>query len=664
MNTNKNESSKVKTIVFRAHSPFTILTSALIGAFHYKNDKKILYSGYTFDIEFQKRILNSGLFDEIYMSMDGEKLITGVERQVEAFLERYPNIDVFFLHTVEDRLGYLAALKLCGKSKICLYPEGVATIMYQEKINMFIYEVDGHFKHIREFYEKYPVNIKIFDETWLYDVKIPQGGYDMKSRQIEVNRLLRDESYIVDQLNILFNVSADSLESCDVFFLDSGLSESDRMEFHVEQQVIRQLFYCLPKKKVIIKPHPGTDQVYEWFKYQDVAVEIFENDEVPWELIYLNLLLRNKKEKVVLIVHFLATAVLSSVNITTGRNKIDIISMEKIEMPFLADYLVKTIEFNAQYFEREIAQRDNVQIYFPQNFEQLQDSCQQIFKDIPIEKDGMKETSFEDISEEKFKIAGNFLSKSFLYINKPEKMAHSYFDFSNRNIELSFYVDEEAGFTELIWWPNEYNLFASVSMLKIYVELEDGKKIFLYEAATQDKAMRRTLLEADGSVKINADYHGYCKRIWLKAQLNTKNSYVQLAKNYEDVKWRSEFWEGWNDIEESNRLQHYVEKHALKYIWIFGDGKIGTLINKRLKQLHIDTKYIATKGKNLTSYRVYGIDELPMELGKPDLLIITPMQDYRTIYYNIPISLRDRAIGLNEFIRAVMRGNVDEGSGF
>lgn len=642
-----------KTVVFRVRTNSNIFFAAIIGELYFKDHRRILLTSWPVDGKYESRILNSGLFDQVVRLREVDRSIFKIEQCVDEFLEKNPCIDTYFLQLAEDPHGYLLACRLQDKAKICLYPDGSACINFRKKIERDLGKSAFRWTtELREFYRKYPIDLGIIDETWLPNQDIPREGIPAAVRIIEFGKIFQGNQYVVEKLNVMFNFHGSSALTADAFYFDDALAMFNWMEVTARRRILEELFRNLPGKKVMVKAHPGVDTAFEIFSFSGIEVEIYDQSDMPWELMYLNILLQEERKTVVLITLVPGTSILSSVNIAREHDCIKVLLLENIARPFLAKHIVSGIDMDMAYYEKVQREKENFLVFRPATFAQLREACQEIF---PGGCDARKyqEKDLHDIDVAHYEKVGNLLSKSYLLDHRSAKQFCTYFDFLGETSELSFPLDEIVDFSELLWWPSENHVFKSVSTLEVLVE---GKNKELQEIYSLDGgAESEYLLNYDGSFRLPCAYQGYCKRLHIRAQLHTRDSYCQLAKNYESVKWRAEFWENWVDIQQTGRIGQFVKQKQLREVWIFGKGKIGKLIQTALDEFQVKIRYIATKGKETPDGRVYGIEEITAEMGVPDMVVVTPMYDYRNIFYSLPNYLRERTRGIDAFTREVLQ---------
>lgn len=190
-----------RIVVFRVHSPFTLLLTSLIGKFDYKDAKRVGLIPVGFNPVYREGMLESGLFDEIYTFRDAEGNVLDVEQEVDAFLNRYSKIDEYFFNTLHDRFGYLLARRLHGKTLVNLYPEGCGHIAFQKGQEVGTQEFYAKFPYMNQFYEKYPMDFRVIDVMWNFDGDLPEEDTGVQLKKVDFYKLFFLGESLIKQLN-------------------------------------------------------------------------------------------------------------------------------------------------------------------------------------------------------------------------------------------------------------------------------------------------------------------------------------------------------------------------------------------------------------------------------------------------------------------------------
>lgn len=628
----------MKKILMKAHSPFTIFTCAVIGELYYKEDYKILIMGNPVDREFEKRVKKSGFFQEVCLFDQREKTIKCIEDTVDSFLLNHPDIAEYFMCVFSDGYSIVLAHKLRKNTKINIFPEGCAALRLKERVALVFNEVYGKDRLLREVFQKYKIDFNLFSNTWVFDSEIEQGELGADKKTIEIRRLLNDNggNQIVERLNTLYGYKPNG--DYDIFVLDDALAASDLLDGEAEMKIFDVLFGNLKRKKILIKGHPGQDLIVSKLRFEKYGVDFFENSDIPWEIMLINLM-KNHKGSITIISPLLATSVMSTISLFSYIIPITIISLHILENQFFGDYIKKALQLNGNYYENAVLNNKNIRILIPHNLNELKTYCKGINGEISETK---KHFELGEPSDYFFR-TGNMLSKTVAFSADGQFYIDSAFYFLHYISEIIFPVEKSIDITEFIWRPSKCNLFSAVSGLTVEIENRQGKrsKYILGEFRTNQ------FLD-DGKIVCGVKYKGYCKKIYVKGHLMVEHKYCSLNWLYHDCKWRGNFWEQWYEIEQKKLLRNYVEKHALKDAWIFGNGKIGRTISDCMEFYSVKTKFITST--TIESEVVYRVEQLP------DIMIITPMNDYDLIYFRLPDNLKSITVRLEQFVSEIVNG--------
>lgn len=629
----------------KAHSPFTIFTCALIGEIYYKEDYRILIMGNPVDEDFENRVKDSDFFQEICLFDQREKTIRRIENTVDSFLSNHKDIDEYFMCVFSDGYSIMLAHRLLGKAKINIFPEGCAALRLKERIGLVFNEVYGKDRMLKEFFQKYKIEFDLFSKTWVFDLEIEQGDLGVEKKIIDVRRILKNKkkNKIVDRLNILYGYRPGRDYS--IFFLDDTLAASDLLDGEAEIKIFDVLFSGLKKKKILVKGHPGQDFLMEKLRFEKYGVDFYENSNMPWEIMLLNIL-KDNREGITIITSLLATSVMSTINLLSGTTPVTIISLQQLEMNYFADYIQKAIQLNGNYYEDAILKNKNIHLFTPGNLEELE----KYFKIKSDETNKMTKKNKSDQPSDYFFRTGNMISKATAFSMDGQFYVKSAFYFLKYQSEIVFCVEKDIDIKEFIWSPSECNLFSAVNGVAVEIENDYGiKQMYMLGDSRKNDFLD------DGKFVCKVRYKGYCKNIYIKAHLMVEHKYCALNWLYNDCKWREEFWKNWFKIEKRNLLKKYIDKKNIKSVWIFGNGEIGQAINDSFEFNNVKTKFTASKTSCFKGIKAVAIEEAYKTEILPDIMIITPMNDFDLIYFKLEADLKSVAIGLNKFIPEVIQ---------
>ena len=526
------------------------------------------------DEEFGKRTLESGLFDEVHHFNESETTVAGVERQVDDFLRVHSDIDQFFLCVFSDRFGNLLARRLYGKARLSIFPEGSSTIMLEKKIRLVFQEVYGKIPHIREFYDKHPIELGMFDETWVFDAEASQGDMDLPVREIDMEGLMRQENQnLLSRLNKFFGYDENLIRGYEIIYLDDVLTERNWVFTKMEQEILHIIFGNIGDRKVLVKPHPGQDAAFEKMKFMDKNADIFYAPDIPWELLYLNFLVKTEKKKVTLISSWMSTSIYSSLQLGGAESEIDILSFVKILLPYCGEYALKSDALSKTYYSALADKYNRIHLYLPEGMEELEEVCRRLWG--PEEKGCSALEEAGDYSIDFFKRVGNLTAKSCLYSPGNDRLYHAYFEFLKDRSVITFEVYEEADLKEVLWYPSDRYLFDCLRGLKIYLLNRGVKREMDFGIDRIHGRGEPVIIEENRGILLHIPYCGYCEKIVVEAELTVKNKYLDLADKYWNARWQKEFWESWADIQDADRLRRYVEESGIKRVWVFGTGRSG-----------------------------------------------------------------------------------------
>lgn len=635
----------MKKVVFKVSSPFVNFTALLIGQLYYPDAYKILllngeiYEGYA------KKVVELGFADEVIAISHANMHVAHVEQTVDQLLAQHPDIDEYFMNTFTDCYSIVIAYKLLRKAKLHIFPEGATTVQLETVIKLMLEkgEITSKDPLRRAVFQKYPLDLSIFDYTWMYDLNIPQGHFNAQKKHINIRDLLdrTDANDVLCRLNQLFQYKP--VSDIDICLLDTTLSNDEYLDFEAERRILDTLFMPLQGTRVLIKPHPPTSKMvcYTRFRYQKYGVSILENADVPWELILLNILQGKQRELTLITLQLEGTYIMTTLAFIPSDFQIQIVTLNKLMEPHMSEYLYTSYMLNFDYF-MQAADKSNVTLYMPNDFAELLETgkwigdCKSEYK---VGKNIVPNAYFQRM--------GNLLSESVLYDNRGQFFAETMFSFIEKNSEIVFEVEKEVELDVLIWRPSTCNMFSDIRQMSIIITDDLGNKI-KYGVGNGEK-----ILLENGKTVCEVKYRGYCKNILITGCLEVRRKIRRLYEEFYDKQWRGDFWEVWYDAVRSKKLLSYLRERCIKNVWLYGWSRIGIAIAEQLEHYGLEYMFVSSRGGQGCGD---GRTDIPVveacdRYGAPDLMIITPMYAYDEIMYALPTEVSDVAIGLDRFVR-------------
>lgn len=643
----------MRTVLFKASSPFINFTAALISELYYSDAHKILLlNGYNVYDGYEKSAVETGFFDEVYVISHADVSIVHVEQSVEQFLNEHPNIDEYFMNTFSDCYSLMIAYRLLGKAKLHIFPEGSTTVCLEKTLQLIQEqgEITSKDPLRRSFFEKYPIDLSLFDYTWLYDMDIPQGSFRAQKRHININDLFErtDADDVICRMNALFRYSHEC--NFDICMLDTFEPQDDYLDYEAEKRIIDTMFKSLNGKKILVKPHPPTRTLpYTKFKYQKYDVLIMENVNVPWELMLLNLLRQGKQELTIIALQLEGTYIMTSLAMIPKDFQMNVLILSNLEIPYMSKYLLSSHDLSYDYFIHAVT-RSNVKLYMPNDFKELVEAGKKISGQRGY---SLKSCNFQNIvPNQYFHKVGNLLTASLLYTDNQQLFAKTFFSFYDDVSELIFEVNKDVDISRLVWRPSVNNIFSSASNMSITI-YDDQENMYSYSicGAEESLPMNRGLLSCA------IQYAGYCKKILINVELMVYRKFCRIYEEHYERKWQGIFWENWYDIICNDWLNKYIQENHIKNIWLYGWTKISIAIASELNRLSINHLFVSTGGKGVYNDGRTDISILEAceKYPRPELIVLTPMFAYDEIIYSMPNELETVTVGLDDFIALIKK---------
>ena len=640
------DNKNCKKVLFKSESPFPLFTAIMIGQIAYMDDYKILLVHDDLYCGFNEMIVELGLFEEVIRIDESDRSISKIEKSVNDILEKHSDIDDYFMCVFSDCYSLAFAYALKGKANLHIFPEGSSTVQLKNNLELIGREGEYVSKDAirRSFFDKYPINLGLFDYTWMYDMNIYQGDFRAKKKHIDIKSLLLSEDIdsLLNKLNVLFKY--EKIAYTNICVLDSFEPFTDQLDYESEKAILEDLLGGVTNKNIMVKPHPPNEAVpVVKYKYRNFNVKVLENADVPWELIFLNLINDGCREYILVSHQLEGTYIMTTVSLMPDDFKLHLISLEELEKNHVSRYLSYSQHIQRGYFF-DLVKRKGIDTYIPQNIGDIQHIRETVFR----ERNSL-ENLIEIPSSDYFRKVGNLLCKSFLYDTDGSFWSVAYFSFVEDRIEMVFDVNKELSFKELVWIPSQEWIFTTILNLNITILDGEGKQQKI------DVSNKNNTLISDGRVSLNFEYSGYCQDINIVTELSILKSFVKIYGIYRDKSWRSEFWDKWYDIRVNENVK--ISKESLKgEIWIYGNTRIAHAISEEFQKNHLKHRFVVSNDRpEICGDRVDTINAALNKYDMPTMIIITAMNDYDIIRFNMPERLRSVAIGLSDFTEMLLK---------
>jgi hypothetical protein len=352
------EKYNFKKVCFSCITQYHIFVSYILSKTVYKHDYKILFISDVNDFaeEVYKRISNLNVWDDVILIK--EKY--GLNKKMEYHINNQYLHDIDILHYFSwgSPINFEMIENVNIKNtKIYLTDEGIMTYLINEIIN----------KDIINFNLKYsPIDFNKISEVWLFDRDLFCSNIKMKIRNIEFHKYLNNDIIHIfcSELNYIFDYKYKDLKYNTIFF-DQGLSRVGLLEEKQEDYVLKNVVNIFKNNNLLIKKHPS-DKVD---KYKNIIdYKYIYADNVPWEVLYLNMII-NHNAKNVNLVTYSSTADLSSIYIFKNYKNSKFILLYHI-LEEICENINESYYIMDKFIEK-ISEKYNVDFILPKSFKEL-----------------------------------------------------------------------------------------------------------------------------------------------------------------------------------------------------------------------------------------------------------------------------------------------------
>ena len=639
--------SKLKRVVFKVHSPYSLFTASIISMLYYSNYEKIIIMHYgNISDKDQRRIIGSGVFDKIIFINNCISL-NEVEIEVKKTIKVMGAIDELFIAAYELPFERILEKMIDENVILNLIPEGCGAINYQIKIYEHVKRISGKQQINVELEKKYPVDFSRFDRNWTYDLNMPHGSVKIPMKFIELKSVINNNQ-LINIINKVFEYEPDNIKNKIIFYIDVNFSNLHRMNMELECVLIDTFFSCIGDNNVIVKPHPTQDYYFEKMKFDYANSEIIDMPRVPFELIYLNIISQYETTDITIIDPMTSTATWSALLMSGEKNSLTIISYNQIEGMELHEFdNVLYYRFTHDYYMKIVNDKANVSFYEPRNVKDFRVLCKNIFNigfndNLPDDEDLKEKNS-------KFNVIGNLFSKSFISFGNTSKYA--WFLFDKEICRIKYYINGHVDIDNILWFPSENNIFWRYHELSIIIG-KNGKEI-LINHSNDESSNWGIIGESNGSVKLNCKYKGTCEYLVIECKLDVRSVYIGQSELIHSLKWKLDFWRRWFYYDKQDACYWDSVKEQVGCVWVYGNGEIGNIIGEKLRSSGMDVIYIESTGKTKDGVYIYGMDELDTINKTPTYIVITPMYDYINIYLSFSKYYQKYVKSLGDFLNEI-----------
>ncbi len=638
----------MRTVLFKASSTFINFTAMVMEELYFSECHRILVLSHEIYQGYKEEVVSLGFFDEVHVIYEGDKSLNAVEHTLDNLFDQLPTIDDYFMNTFSDCYSIAIAYKLMGKAKLHLYPEGGSCIRIDKVLEWLMTKSDTYSKDpVRKvFFEKYPLDLSIFDYSWVYDSNTPQGELDDRKRVIEIRELENKNNYgeILKRLNALFKYS--SVDDIEVCLLDTFEPQDDAIEYSIEKEILDVLFRKIRHYGFYVKPrYPGARMLpYAKFKYGEYGVKVLDAADVPWELIFLNILASKSRELTIITLQLEGTYIMTSLAMVPTDFQLNIVTLNKIEFPYYNKYFKASYDLNYEYFSQAI-KKENVKTIMPEDINAL--AKIDLFSGEISNSSSLNDIKLPPESRY-FSRMGNLVTESVLFDEDITFIAKSYINFIEDSISVCFEIDRTVESNKLIWKPSANGIFTRIENIKAVLYDSNGIE---HEYSLGDKDIQ------DGEIRFETAHSGLCKKLVITGNAFIYKKVCNLYDEFYILKWQEAFWRKMyvlKDKLESLKKSKFVESNEM--VWIYGWTDMGIKLGNLLKDIGVQVVYVSTYGNEgyydgRSDITIAQASEL---YGFPNRIVVIPLRSYEVIMTSLKNEYKNVALKVETFLNMMM----------
>lgn len=317
--------NKARNIVFLCYSRYVIMIAYIMKKVYFSNDRCTLVISDAIANEngIIEHISKTGLWDEVYCLPEKGLAPKKIHEQVEKFVHGR-TIDVFFTSHIMRCASHYFVHILKNNTEINMYDEGIISLDISEgyrywtnRVNMTGWAAFA-FEKISKYYVLFP--------------EITKSFYDVEIVGIDIGQVVGQLEF-VEELNKLFAYQYEPIKR-PYIIIDADVALQGQVTQVYENFCAQNIVKVLGEDNCIVKIKPSEDPLLIKGKYGDSKVQYIANGSVPFEVMYLNYIVRGDIPQY--IVAFPTTLIwnLALINEKLNIENLKIISIAKIMSNF------------------------------------------------------------------------------------------------------------------------------------------------------------------------------------------------------------------------------------------------------------------------------------------------------------------------------------------
>ena len=336
-----------KNVYFLCYSRYVIFVAYILKEMLFKDDKVHLIipdSTHNYDglVEQMER---SKCWDEVLPFQEIDD-IGIVKQRVKDFVQ-HNKIDIFFVAHIMRSASHFFTKYLPDTTEINMFDEGCITLDFLGIYKNYCRHglADGwtnfHFKRIRNIYSFFPDITKAF--------------FQAKVKGIEFSYIINKE--FVEKINRMYEYEY-IRQDIEILYIDSNLATAGLYSHSYDQFCIDNILENIDCSKCYVKRKPAVKEYELYKKYEKYNIRYIEGGMVPFEIIYLNMIINDNLPQLIICTNSAAI---------WNINYLNVIFKRKLDIVVLID-IVKTYYWDVNFREDVQRRLQLYNTYFPENY--------------------------------------------------------------------------------------------------------------------------------------------------------------------------------------------------------------------------------------------------------------------------------------------------------
>jgi len=660
-------------VFFSCFGLYQLFIALILAEINYQSDSKILILSDTINSVdgLAERLKALAVWEEVIVIRERGRSVAEVDRQVRSL--KIDEADIFHFFSYGMLSSRLLFNSINAGTNIILTEEG--RMSYKPlgeygkwrswmKLNNIYFETEAEDNQIA--WER-------IDAIQLLEPRLFDGSLKKQPQKIDLAAIFNEKKVFqefIERLNYVFAYQYQNT-AVNVIYFDNSPSAMGILTLDGEKYFLQKVMSVIKDRQYCIKTHPAAETGMREIRFEGLRPKFFEPSNVPWEVVYLNLLRHRDDQKLVLLTPA-STAAHNSFIIGDlfGSRNCYLILLTQLIRDYLA---IDIFEEDFQYYQRFIALYGKDKIFLPESFTEFEAVFTRLFGGVTLKNRKFAEHYLAELKQE-----GDWLKKHYVetYQYLPDYVGQSalvldrgagydwnqslkqWLDTQKSDFKLNFSNPSAGIVRKVLWIPYRGRVLGRVKVEEVKVTAAEKRELTI-----TDRDLRTNgRVDADGY--INFDFREPYLEFDLNQEIDefrirgkfffedtyqmiVKQSGEELTSRPDDNALRNErliagrlneyyrLLNNWLRLRQNNRkISRYFLQNNYRKLAIYGFGELGKNLLGELKDSPIKVVCMVNQNRDgdfETGIALFDIAEFSQRQELADAVVVTPVYDFEVI---------------------------------